>query len=396
MEEELDLFININKKRGALIKKHLILFLQIILIVFLMTINLKAQTTNFYQGIKIRNNILSLDNLSKLNFNNISFDKMAKINFGENEMMTHHFLNTKGMKFEFDNFSIEHLNKFSESIVLSDSAMSFINRLNKFNYLREFDNIKAKEEKIDFNVTKLSYKKEIYNAENLTVEINSDFNYYQGSNYEYNIYDLNIDVGKSTNSFFDLPLIINGNAKEYFNNSSNNSGTGFGLGIKVARSNNLEIIFSVDNIGAHINWRDLQLDDFDIDTETVYKDQFDNLKYNSTISGKWKKFDFKMSLPRKTKLLVSKELNNMVFCSNLNWQEWEIEDISRDEVWNWENIIGYRLNEYNTIYLGYDFFTEIYSFKFNNEKINMNLYLENLVLKESNENGFDFSYSLKF
>lgn len=396
-EEELGHFINSKIKRGVLSKKRLFFFIQIALIILISTITVRAQVTNFYLESKIENNILGLESLGELYLENYSSDNIPKIKFEKNQDMNHQQYNNEGMEFEFNNFSIQHLSKSSYNLRLSDSAMSFINRLNKYNYLSEFNNLKIKEEKIDFSVIKLSYKKEIFNTSNLIIEINSDFNYYNGSNYEYNIYDLNINVGKSTNPFLDLPLVINGNIKEYFNNnSSKNTGAGFGLGFKLFTSKNLKAIFLVDNIGAHINWKDLRFDNLNIDTETEYKDEFDNLKYNSTISGRWEKFDFEMPLPLKVKLSLSKKLKNILLSSNLSWQEWELGDIARKEFWNWDNSIGYRFNQDNSIHFGYNLFADIYNFKFKNDKFNLGLYLKSFDLKDSNQNALKVSYNLKF
>lgn len=396
-EEELDHFIKNQIKRGVLNKKHLFFFIKIILIILITTAGVKAQATNFIWESKIENNILDLESITQLHINNYSFEDIPKIKFEQRKKMNHQVFNSQGMEFEFDNLFIQHLSKSAYNLRLSDSAISFINRLNKFNYLSEFNNLRIREEKFDFNVIKFSYKKEIFNTDDLMFEVNSDFNYYNGSNYEYNIYDLDINVGNSTNPFLDLPLIINGNVQKYFiNNTSKNTGSGFGLGFKVITSKDLKVIFSVDNIGAYITWKNLRHDNLSVDTETVYKDDFDNLKYNSTINGSWEKFDFKMSLPLKVKFLLSKELNKIGFSSNLCWQEWELGDTSRKEFWSWENSLGYKFNQNNSIYFGYNFFTEIYNFKFESNKINLSLNLESLDLKDSNTNSLSISYNLKF
>ncbi|MFW5795322.1 MAG: hypothetical protein ACOCV1_07565 [Bacillota bacterium] len=367
------------------------------LIILLFNKSVSAQDVQAYWKGEFKNNLINLTQSREFYFKDFTLDSLTELKFDHNDILDHYIFNSRGMSFNFDRFKIDYSNIYSYNLVLSDSAMSFVNRLNSYNYKKDFDNVIVEEEKINFDILKISYKKEFSITEDLLLSVYPEFNYYQGNNYEYNIYDLDINISKSNNPFNKLPLIINGTAAENFNTSSNNKGFGFGIDAKIKTADDIEILFSLDNLFSDIYWRDLQLDALKIDSETAYKNELNNWEYSSVLEGSyWRKFDYQMRLPLKSDLVLIKDQDKWIYISRLNWQEWKTGDISRIGIWEWKNSIGYRFHKNNVVYFGHELLNEIYNLSFKNEKINLSIYFESINFEKNNKSGFELSYNLRF
>jgi hypothetical protein len=384
------------EKRAAVLIKQLFFFSFIFIIITLMlTFSVNAQEINLIYNNYIENNTLSVSDIIDLSSENDLKEELKKYKFKNIHEVDYYNNKKNGMKFVFDKFSISYNGVDNHSINGSKQTLKFLNRINKHNQLNEINNIYLAEKEVDFNVLKISYYSDKYNFENTKFNFNFDFNYYQGKNFRYDIYRADLNFKNSTNPFYKDPVQAQGNWKEYYNMSGNNNGLGLGLAAE-AEVENILFNLKVDNIGASINWDKVKYKNKIIDTETASFDENDNINYDSTVSGTWMNFDYKMDLPLKINLHIEQKFNDLIFGTDLKWQEWRIGEIKRDEYSSQNLFLAYK-NENNNIYkLEYDFNNSIGAIIFNSKNIKIELLTDKINIKNAQILSLKTSFEYKF
>lgn len=357
-------YINIlNKRRVVFLIRQLFFSLVMALfIINLFSLSVKANSVEVSNNYYISNNILSISEIIDLNTEDNLSNELKQLKFNKFDHLKYYRNQKQGIKFIFDNFSISYYSNNNHGIRASKQTLKFLNRINNYNDLNKINDIYLREQKIDFNVLKLSYLSEKYELKNIEIDFGFDLNYYQGENFSYDVYSADVNLKNSVNPFYEDPIQVRGNWKEYYNLSQKNNGFGFGFNSEIYWEGIL-FALDIDNIGASINWNKVKYKNKNIDTENVSFDQDDKIEYNSTITGSWIDFGYKMNLPLTVNFKIDKEFDKWNLGTKLKWKEWRISDLTGTDYLN--QILFVTYNNNNHIYkYEYDFKNSLTSFSF--------------------------------
>lgn len=378
---KLALFIKLKDEKGAafLIRQLFFSIFIFLVVIFALNFSVKANQVEVFNDYYASNNIISISDIIDFSSEDDLEEELKDFKFSEIKALDYYKNQIKGIKFIFDNFAISYTGLQTHGISASGETLKFLNRINNYNRLNKINGIFLGEQKVDFNVLKFSYLSDQYSTKNFKFNFGLDFNYYQGEKLEYDFYNANLNLKNSVNPFYQDPIQVKGNWKEYYNMNKDNQGFGFGFKTELYWQ---DILFDldVDNIGASINWDQISYKNKNIDTENANLDEDGNIKYDETITGSWMNFDYKMALPLKAKMKISKKFERWNLGTNLNWQEWRVGDLNESEHWIQSLFAAYNKN--NKKYkLEYDFKNSLASFVFDSDYFQFKLLTDRINLE---------------